>query len=166
PVYHEFIGKFGELLHIDPTGAVIFKVRLAWGRSSLQPVAIPITEKTGICLMRYSGLHPRRILSLGTTDGGVTWTSPQKTELPNPNAAVSGLLLDNGGLLLVFNNSEDNRKDLSLAYSDDQGKNWRIIHAFEKETAFSEDHLFSYPCLIRDGKGIFHLFYTWHKRRI
>lgn len=40
PVYHEFIAKFAEVLHIDASGRVVDKVRLAGSHASLQPVVL------------------------------------------------------------------------------------------------------------------------------
>jgi predicted neuraminidase len=168
PVYHEFIGRFGELLRLDRTGKVIQKTRLSWGTSSLQPVIIPRTTMDAVGLMRYSGPSPRRILSLRTTDGGFQWSQPVKTDLPNPNSAVAGIRLDNGALLLTFNDSEDARDDLALAYRQSDADAWRIIYHFEKETAVpgGQTPEFSYPSLIRTLNGDYHLLYTWHRNRI
>lgn len=164
PVYHEFMGTFGELLRVDRTGRVIHKTRLSWGKSSLQPVIIPRTAMEAIGLMRYKGPAPRRVLSFHTADGGLHWSAPAKTNLPNPNTAIAGLRLDNGDLVLVFNNSEYERDDLSLAYRQSDDKHWRIVHQFEKGDERSGE--FSYPCIIRTLNGDFHLLYTWHKTHI
>jgi predicted neuraminidase len=168
PVYHEFIGKFGELLRLDRKGHVIHKNRLSWGRFSLQPVIIPTAGERAICLMRYCGSSLPRILSLNTKDGGIRWSCPKKTDLPNPNSAIAALRVDGGGLLLVFNNSEHKRDDLSLAHSSDHGNTWRVIYTFEKKTAMTEedDRQFSYPYLIRDSSGVFHLLYSANKTHI
>ncbi len=121
-----------------------------------------------IGLMRYSGPSPRRILSLRTTDGGFQWSQPAKTDLPNPNSAVAGIRLDNGALLLAFNDSENTRHDLALAYRQSDADAWRIIYHFEKETAVPGGQTpgFSYPYLIRMDNGDYHLLYTWHRTRI
>lgn len=168
PVYHELIGRFGELLRLDRAGRVIQKTRLSWGSSSLQPVIIPRTTMDAIAVMRYSGPSPRRILSLHTTDGGFRWSQPVKTDLPNPNSAIAGIRLDNGALLLVFNDSEKARDDLALAYRQRGGDTWRTLHHFENEKTGAEGgrHEFSYPWLFRTDNGDFHLLYTWHGTHI
>ncbi|MFQ5961041.1 MAG: exo-alpha-sialidase, partial [Candidatus Methylomirabilales bacterium] len=168
PVYHEFIGRFGELLRLDRTGRVIQKTRLSWGTSSLQPVIIPRTTTDAIGLMRYSGPPPGRILSLHTADGGFHWSRPVKTDLPNPNSAVAGIRLDDGAVLLVFNDSENARDDLALAYRRGGDNTWRTIYHFEDERTASDGptHEFSYPCLIQTHNGDFHLLYTWQRTQI
>ncbi|MFQ5928452.1 MAG: exo-alpha-sialidase, partial [Acidobacteriota bacterium] len=167
PVYQEFLGRFGELLRLDHSGRVVYKTRLSWGSSSLQPVIIPRSTRNAIGLMRYSGAAPRRVLSLHTVDGGFHWSKPIKTDLSNPNSAVAGIRRDNGDLLLVFNDSENTRNNLSLAYLPSGAKTWRVVYRFEKETTRGEHpHEFSYPYLIQAHKGDFHLVYTWHRTHI
>jgi predicted neuraminidase len=164
PVYHEFIGFFGELLWLDGSGNVIQKSRLTRGAYSLQPVIAPRSPTEAFALMRYAGSPPARILAAKTTDRGSHWSRPQKTDLPNPNAAVACIRLEDDALLLVFNDSEAGRRDLSLAWSGDEGQTWRIVHRFEQEEG--GEHEFSYPYLIRSRNGDFHLLYTWYRTHI
>lgn len=168
PAYHEFIGRFGELLRLDRTGRVIHKARLSRGTSSLQPVIIPHTTMNAIGLMRYNGPAPRRIVLVQTTDGGVNWSSPVRTDLPNPNAAITGIRLNNGDLLVVFNDSERGRDDLSLAHHRNGNTRWRVAYQFESGTTQTDGQPreFSYPWLIRTQGGDFHLLYTWHGTKI
>lgn len=168
PVYHEMLGKFGELLRLDAEGRAIRKTRLSWGRSSLQPVIVPRSETEAVGFMRYAGSSPNRVLMVRTTDGGATWTAPVKTALPNPNSAVGGALLANGPLLLVFNNAEENRESLSLASSVDFGNTWRIAHEFDGDSSSQQPpwREYSYPWIMQDGAGDVHLLYTWGRTSI
>lgn len=169
PVYHEFAGKFGELLHLDKEGNVIRKIRLSWGRYSLQPVIVPITQKTGVGFMRYSGKTLPRVLLVRTTDGGDTWSHPVKVDVPNPNAAVASIRLENGEILLIYNNDGDLRCDMTLSYSEDNGNTWRVIYEFEKaggENCHDRSPGFSYPYIIRTQNGDFHLLYSWNSTHI
>lgn len=168
PVYHEFIGKFGEFVRLNGAGRVIQKTRLSWGRASLQPIIMPDADRKALGLMRHFGAAPRRILSVETTDGGFHWSRPVQTDLPNPGAAIAGTRLHNGDLLLVFNDSESARNDLSLAYRARGDNAWQVIHRFEKETTArgGRSHTFSYPYLVRTQNGDFHVLYTWHGTHI
>lgn len=166
PVYHEFIGKFGELLRLDKDGVLLDKLRLSHGRTSLQPVITPIDDLHAAGFMRYAGEHPRRLLYFNSTDGGAIWSSPQKSSLPNPNAAVSVLKLASGDLLMVFNNSEKERNDLTLAVSKNQGLDWLIVMTVEQEVSDPASHEFSYPWLLQSEDGNTHLLYTWNKTQI
>jgi predicted neuraminidase len=168
PVYHEMLGKFGELLRLNADGDVIQKSRLSWGRSSLQPVIVPWSKTEAVGFMRYAGDPPHRVALIRTTDAGAHWSPPVKTALPNPNAAVGSVLLANGGLLLAFNNSQDNRDDLSLAYSADHGNTWRIVYIFEggSTSPRAPAREYSYPWIMQDQAGDIHLLYTWDRLRI
>lgn len=168
PVYHEMLGKFGELLRLDADGAVVGKTRLSWGRHSLQPVVVPSTEKEAVSFMRYAGEPPKRVLVQRTQDGGVSWSAPVKTELPNPNAAIDSVRLPGGPLLMAFNNSDSNREDLSLAWSEDQGRSWRVIHVLDRVGKDGGEGMpeYSYPWLMTDSAGDVHVLYTWRRARI
>ncbi len=133
PVYHEFIGKFGELLRIGNGGAVIDKQRLSSGRSSLQPVVLIKNPQQALTLMRYAGEPPMRIIATATEDAGQHWSPPAKTGLANPNAAVAGVALPDGRLLLVFNDTEKDRNALSLAVSADGGATWKTVYQLEDQ---------------------------------
>jgi predicted neuraminidase len=168
PVYHEMLGKFGELLRLDTEGRAIRKTRLSWGSSSLQPVIVPRSETEAVGFMRYAGDPPNRVLMIRTADAGTTWTAPVKTSLPNPNAAVGSVLLADGPLLLALNNAEENRESLSLASSRDFGESWRIAHEFEGGSGSSQPAMreYSYPWIMQDASGDVHLLYTWGRTRI
>jgi len=168
PVYHEFLGKFGELLRLDGEGRVIGKTRLSWGNSSLQPVIVPHSETEAVGFMRYAGDPPARVLMIRTGDAGEHWTAPIKTALPNPNAAVASVLLAGGPLVLAFNNAEENREELSLALSGDFGNTWRVARNLEGESPPPRAPVaeYSYPWVMQDSSGDVHVLYTWGRSRI
>lgn len=168
PVYHEFLGKFGELLRVDADGRVIGKTRLSWGKSSLQPLIVPRSETEAVAFMRYAGDPPARILMIRTSDAGAHWSEPVKTALPNPDAAVGGVLLAGGPLVLAFNNAGENREDLSLALSGDFGNSWRVARSLEGESLPPHAPVpeYSYPWIMQDRSGDVHVLYTWGRTRI
>lgn len=132
PVYHEFVSKFGELLRLDEHGEVLDKQRLApGGKGTLQPVLLVQSSEKARVLMRYSGPPPHRVVSVVTQDGGHTWSAPKKLGLPNPDAAVSALVLPDGRLLAVLNNIEAGRDELALMISADGGENWQTVRQLE-----------------------------------
>jgi predicted neuraminidase len=169
PAYHEFAGKFGELLRLDGEGNVVGKTRLSHGRYGIQPTVVARSSREAVAFMRYSGEGPGSILATNTRDGGITWSEPRKLALPNPNAAIDALALASGELLLVFNNGLQNRNNLSLALSSDAGASWRVVHAFEDSPKAGPDAAaaaeFSYPWIAQDGSSV-HLFYTWQRSHI
>ncbi|MEO8332162.1 MAG: sialidase family protein [Gallionella sp.] len=133
PVYHEFIGKFGELLRITNNGAIIDKTRLSSGNTSLQPVVLIKNPQQALALMRYSGESPRRVIATTTNDAGLHWSPTVKTELLNPDAAVSGVVLQDGRILMALNETEQGRDELSLVISSDGGISWKTLYKLEDQ---------------------------------
>lgn len=166
PVYHEFLGKFSETLTISKNLTIMDKVRISRGKYSLQPAITNLDESSAIGLLRYSGAPPNRVLSVFTEDAGAHWSTPIKTELPNPDSAVSMVNLENGKLLLALNDLEDGRHRMSLAMG--SAGDWKIVKVLEEEPSTGLDHEyeFSYPSMTIDPDGFIHLVYTWNQRRI
>ncbi|MCU7938770.1 MAG: exo-alpha-sialidase [gamma proteobacterium symbiont of Bathyaustriella thionipta] len=179
PVYHELLGKFGELLKLNKNGDVIDKIRLSWGKTSLQPILFPLSSDNAIAMMRYQGKAPMRILTQTSSNAGINWTTAEKSTLPNPGAGIIGLFLydtdnllankgSNTPLLLAFNNDEEERDDMTLATSIDNGLSWQVAHAVEENKLAppNKNQQFSYPWLLQTKNGNIHLLYTWHKSHI
>ncbi len=165
PVYHEFLGKFAEILRINRSGEILGKMRLSSGTYALQPTIAVLSDTSAIALLRYAGDPPNRVMQLQTFDGGSTWTRPVKLDIPNPNSAVATLVHD-GKVIAVLNNLADGRHNLSLAVL--SSDSWRVIHAIEDVdvVAGSHEYQFSYPAMTQDSAGLVHLLYTWNKRQI
>ena len=133
PVYHEFLGKFGELLHLSATGDILDKQRLSKGKAGIQPVMLIENPQHALVLMRYTGAPPMRVIATQTTDAGQHWSAPVKTDLPNPDAALSGVVLPDGRMLVVANDLEQGRDALSLLVSRDSGKTWQKVYSLEDQ---------------------------------
>ena len=167
PVYHELFGKFSELLRVDPERRVLGKMRLTWGRSSLQPVIVPTSERSAVAFLRASGRSPRRILSVKTLDGGRHWSGVAPTDLPNPDAGIAVVAAGSNRFLVAFNDSETGRENLTLALSPDAGESWQRFHRLAPpELVGDTPPRFAYPWLLQATDGVFHLFYTWDRRQI
>lgn len=134
PVYHEFIGKFAELLRLDAQGCVLDKQRLADGASrTLQPVVLVRGGQEAEVLMRNaSGESPRRVKRVSTRDGGAHWSTPEPTEVSNPDAALSAVVLRDGRLLAALNDVEEGRDTLALAISAD-AQHWKVVYRVEDQ---------------------------------
>lgn len=133
PVYHEFIGKFGELLRLSPGGQILDKQRLSSGKLAIQPVLMMQGPQRATMLMRHTGPAPKRVVAVSTTDAGQHWAAPSMTELANPDAAVAGIALPDGRLLAVLNDTETNRERLSLVASNDNGASWQLLYRLEDQ---------------------------------
>ncbi|GHU25890.1 hypothetical protein FACS189488_13660 [Betaproteobacteria bacterium] len=135
PVYHEMAGKFAELLVLTPEGEVRRKIRMDDGRRSLQPEILVEDAGHAIALMRDATRKQFRVWRSETTNAGRDWSVPESTDLPNPGSALSALRLEDGRLLAIANDTEDERLRLSLLVSADRGHHWRVIHRFEDKQA-------------------------------
>lgn len=152
PIYQEFLGKFPELLWLGKDGSYR-KSRIAGGCTAFQPSVVPLDGRRAIALMRdYT--PARRIHLARTEDGGRSWTKPAPTALPNPDAGISAVRLSDGRILLSYNDSETDRKNLSWAVSPDDGGTWEKIGAPDYRPIGS----FAYPYLIRDGQFLIQAF--------
>jgi len=157
PIYQEFLGKFPELLWLgERNGKLTYsKTRIAGGCSTFQPSLIPVSEEYAEVVLRdYTSA--RKIHFSSSYDGGRDWPFVTATELPNPDAGISGLQLSDGGLLVAFNDSAKDRSNLTLAIASKDRKTWRRIVALENEP----DANFSYPFLMRTSDGMIRMAYT------
>ena len=139
PVYHELAGKFGELLRIGKDGEVLDKQRLSSGKFSLQPVVLIKNPQQALVLMRYAGSKPMRVIATATENAGQQWSAPVKTALANPNAAIDGVALPDGRIVVALNNIAEGRDVLSLVVSIDEGVNWKSVYQLEDQHGLSTE---------------------------
>ncbi len=168
PVYHEWMGKFGELIRIDG-GRVIDKRRMSSGRALLQPIVfIDAPEKAVAYFRQARSAGPARIASAQTENAGQSWASGIDLDLANPNAAIAGLQLSNGDRLIALNDLESARHRLVLAIAPAGTSNWNVIAELESDqTLINGLHReFSYPSLLLGANGEVHLLYTYDRKKM
>ena len=112
PVYHEFITKFGEVLHINAQGQVTDKTRIPGSRTSLQPVVLVASPVDATAYMR-AGQGGRVVMS-STGDAGQSWAQARATNMPNPDSAIAGLVSGFGDSWLALNPTAAGRQSLAL----------------------------------------------------
>jgi predicted neuraminidase len=135
PVYETLVRGFSEVLRVDRSGAVVDKQRLSTIGQGSQPVVLPTGAGEALALMRPSGPPPLRVMISRTRDAGERWTSPERTSLVNPDAALGGLALPGGRVLVALNDVPLERDALSLVLSDDEGRSWTTLHRLEDQVA-------------------------------
>jgi len=162
PVYHEFLYKYGEILHLSTDGELIAKYRMGNSTGALQPTLVGLDGQSILAFHRREGDLQPRVLANRSDDCGRTWSNVQPIGLPNPNASVAVVRRGNGGFLMALNASETERSELSLAVSDD-GKDWRVVKTFP---AIDNGLESSYPTLILADDATYHLTYTWGREKI
>ena len=120
PAYHEFITKFGEVLHISPDGRVLDKSRIAGSHTSLQPVLLVTSPLEATCYLRAG--QGGNVMTSGTRDAGKTWSQVSATRLPNPDSSVAGLVSSTGEQVLALNPTTTGRQSLAVVKADGAGK--------------------------------------------
>lgn len=130
---------------------------------NIQPSVIQRKDGSLFCLMRTGGKNEetRVLWSAESRDNGRTWIKPELTSLKNPNAAAEMVRLNNGHVILAFNDSHWKRTPLTLALSLDEGKTWAFRRNLE-----TEDGEFSYPSIIQTSDGLIHVSYTYRRTQI
>jgi len=134
------------------------EVAIVRQRGLIQPAVVELADGQ---LLAYCRSTMGRIVRLTSDDGGFTWSAPEPTNLPNPNAAVDLARMSDGALVLAFNDSVERRTPLSIAFSPDESERWTVIRDLEVG-----DGEFSYPCLVVDSDGLVHCAYTYRRQRI
>jgi predicted neuraminidase len=74
-------------------------------------------------LLAYLRSRPN-ILASESHDRGKTWSEPAPTQWKNPDAAIAMRRLQNGHVILVFNNQDNARTPLHIALSLDEARTW------------------------------------------
>lgn len=164
PVYEEFLGKFPEILWVQPRGddwtTAVSRVE---GRVYiLQASLVPLSERRAASFFR--DFRPAKWMSAAwSEDAGRTWSKPSATELYNRDSGLCAIRLSNGSLLCAFNDvSPGKRENLRLALSDDEGRTWQTVATLAEEPGCE----FSYPYLIRGADGMIRMVYSARQTQI
>jgi predicted neuraminidase len=71
--------------------------------------------------------------------------------------------LENGEWLMVFNDQEEGRFNLTAAISDDEGKSWKWRKAIEDDADSQKPAASHYPSVIEGDGGRIHVVYSYHR---
>jgi len=148
------------LVRLNPDGTT-------WTRLGCMPRGgqMTVIERNNGDLFAMARSHPYTLAS-ESKDGGVTWSTPEKTSLKCPDSAICMIRLKSGRLLLAHNDCDgEDRAILALEQSDDEGRTWKDkkILEFEPDLAAGE---YSYPCLTQTSDGMIHITYTCRRYSI
>ncbi len=131
---------------------------------NLQAEPVQLSDTHLVAYIRRGGSYEpdvrEFIVRSESTDGGHTWSPGTDTTLPNPNAAVSLIKLKSGNVLLVYNDSYNDRTPLTVALSTDGEKTW----GYKREIG-TGPHDFAYPMAIQTKDGQVRVLYTRDERQ-
>ena len=126
---------------------------------NIHPSLVRRSDDTLLCYLRTGG-KGGVIWRTTSSDRGETWAELEPTALPNPNSGIDLLQLQNGNLVLAFNDSPNLRTPLCVAIAS-EAEDWGCIKLLETE--YFE---FSYPTLYQRQDGSIHLVYTSKREHI
>ncbi len=174
PIYHE-TGADREMVPPDTTSLFLRfnpktkkwtetnRVRSRMG--NLQPAVVQITDEYLVAYCRrgggYDGAPDGYLVRTESRDGGKTWSEGKDSSFPNPNAAVDFIKLQNGHLLLVYNDSMVYRTPLTVAISTDNDQSY----PYKRNIAEGENS-FAYPTALQTRDGKIHVIYTTDERTV
>lgn len=172
PIYHE-TGEDPEMTASDTCSYFMrynpkTKVWTETGRikspmGNLQAQVVQLSDEHLMCYIRRGGnflpTDHGYTLKSESRDGGNTWTDAVETEFKNPNSAVDFIKLQNGHLLLVYNDNMNERTPLTVAISTDNDKTYP-----HRRNIAGGDNTFAYPYAIQTRDGKIHIIFTTNTR--
>jgi predicted neuraminidase len=169
-----------EITHDGGTSWKECRVPGSNGLVQQSTVRLPTGKFVGFFRSRYADF-----IYQSTSVNGCEWTVPARTHLPNNNSSIQVALLQDGSLVVAFNNSSSGlirdkprtsaRIPLTIALSQDGGNTWpwiRDIEAGSPADRHSTDDRqmgpeeYSYPSVLQDAKGKINVAYTYRRESI
>ncbi|GMW01669.1 MAG: hypothetical protein AMXMBFR84_28060 [Candidatus Hydrogenedentota bacterium] len=172
PVYHEtgedregtISSTMSYFLRYNPQTKVWTETgRIKSEMGNLQAQVVQMTDTHLIAYIRRGGnflpTEDGYTLKSESHDGGNTWSDAVKSQFLNPNSAVDFIKLQNGHLLLVYNDNMNDRTPLTVTVSTDGDKTWPY-----KRHIGGGENTFAYPYAIQTKDGLIHIIYTANRR--
>lgn len=133
--------------------------------SQIQPALIAGDGGKVLSITR-DGSSKKRIHRMESDDLGHTWTPSAPLLLPNAGTSVDWTRLANGHVVVVFNNSPDDRFPLTVALSADEGKTFFALRDLNAECDQASCS-WAYPSIMQSKKdGSLWVSYTYDRKTI
>jgi predicted neuraminidase len=175
PIYHE-TGHNTEIVGADSTSLFLnynpnthtWKEtgRIRSKKGNIQPAVVQLTDLHLVAYCRRcGGYEPTTegyLIRAESHDGGWTWSEGIDSQFPNPNAAVDFKKLQNGHLILAYNDSMNERNPLTVAISTDGDK----TYPYKRNILDLPGGDFGYPAIIQTKDGKIHLMFTSDDRTV
>jgi sialidase-1 len=119
-----------------------------------EPGVVELPNGSVMLWIRTNTGHPYQSYS---RDGGETWSpvKPMNVDAPNSPQSIK-LIPSSRDLIMVWNNSPNNRFPLSTAISKDDGRAWQHIKNLDDDA----DHTYAYTSITFVGKRVFFTYYS------
>jgi predicted neuraminidase len=134
-------------------------------KGNIQPSVVQLSPSHLVAYCRrgggYDPVTDGYIVRSESNDGGHTWSQGTDSIFPNPNSAIDILRLQNGHLVLIYNDNMNDRTPLTVALSEDGERSWK----YKRNLAVGDfDYAYPFAFQARDGK--IHVVYTSHSRTV
>ncbi|EKF75732.1 hypothetical protein A11A3_02647 [Alcanivorax hongdengensis A-11-3] len=148
PVYHEMLGKFGEILRLDPQNHILGKARIGHGRKAIQPLVL-VDSPTHAAAFLRNEQRPNNghLYQSHSVNGGWDWQPLTYSRLTNPSSALGGVVIAPGHWLLATNCNTEERDDLCIRETRDGGASWTPRWFFHNRQAWRDDQMQPRPFL-------------------
>lgn len=174
PIYHE-TGNDTEFTGFDSTSLFLrYEVaKKQWKQTgpiravtgSIQAAAVEVRPDFLVAYSRRCGNYEPTtngwIVRAESMDGGWTWSEGRNSEFRNPNAAIDFIRLRSGSLLLVYNDSMNDRTPLTVALSKDYDRSYP-----HRRNIADGPFDYAYPLAVQARDGRIHLIFTSHERTV
>jgi predicted neuraminidase len=160
PLYSDGF-DFSIMALSDDWGATWSASQPLVSHGGVQPSLVRKRGGTLVALMRDNGPPPKRVLKSESKDRGRTWSPVVDTDIPNSGAGLEVIGLANGNWVLINNDTEQGRHQLSVSLSDDEGTSWKWTRHLEFDAPGPEATTAAYPSIIQAKDGMLHASYTF-----
>ncbi len=131
----------------------------------IQPSLIVLDDGTVTAVTR-DGTPFNRVMRTTSDDGGLTWSPSKFTALPNSGTSIDQVLLLDGHVVVVYNDSPDRRFPLSVALSLDGGETFASTVDINNECD-GENCSYHYPSIAQSPfDGTIWVTYTHQRETI
>lgn len=136
------------------------------GGAGIQPTVLTSGDGSLVAYLRDNGPPPKRMQRTTSHDQGLTWSIAKDDVLPNSGAGFDGVTLPDGEWLMVFNDSEEGRYNLSVAISEDDGRTWKWKRDIENDLRGEMATRSHYPSVIAGADSRVHVSYSYHRNDV
>ncbi|NND33790.1 MAG: exo-alpha-sialidase [Saprospiraceae bacterium] len=134
------------------------------GGAGIQATIAKINDQNLVAYLRDNGPQPKLMQRTQSFDGGLSWTIAKDNHLPNPGSGFDMTTLENGDWIIVFNDQQEGRQNLTVALSDDHGRSWIWKKHIENDTRDERGTFSHYPAVIEGADHHIHVVYSFHHR--
>lgn len=138
----------------------------------IQPTVVRPVPNRHYIRAFFRDRRAQHIYTASSTDEGYSWTEPERTVLPNNNAAIQALVLSGGNMAIVFNPTTKARDVIRIAISKDGGDTWPSYRDLENAGGSGGGRVregeveYSYPSILQTGDGYIHISYTYNRETV